>query len=144
MKKETPIAIFLGIFLGALLAVFIITKNREKQLEKTKTIAPSITITPKHTNQVTTEQSFEITSPSDGDIVSKNTITIAGKSVKGSTIIIQSPIKEIVQKNEAGSFSIDFPLAFGENTIQITIYNKEVQSKAQEKTIKIYYLDEQL
>lgn len=144
MKKETPIAVFLGIFLGALLAIFIITKNREKQLEKTKTIAPSITVTPKSVNQTTTEKLLEISKPSDGDIVGKNSITISGTSAKDSLIIIQSPIKEVVKKNETGSFSIDFPLAFGENIIQITDYSKDAKTKVQEKTIKIYYLDEQL
>ena len=145
MKKETTIAILFGIVLGGILAVFILMKNKETQLEKTKSISPSVTVTPKVVvNTAKEEKALEVTQPKDGAIVRKNSISIAGSAPKGSLVFITSPIKDLLLKMDKEQFATDFPLAFGENSIEITAYSKNGQSKIQTKYIKIYYLDEQL
>lgn len=144
MKKETITAIIFGIVFGAVLGIFLITKNKQNQLEKTKTIAPTNTVN-KVTKQVPlTVQTLELTTPSDRAIVYKNTITISGKAIKNSLIIIQSPIKETILKNKEEKFEADFPLALGENVIRISVYPEDKQLRIQEKEIRIYYFTEQL
>ena len=46
-------------------------------------------------------------------------------------------------KVTSDTFSADFPLAFGENVITVSEYQKDTQAVAQEKELKVYYLDEQ-
>lgn len=144
MKKETIIAILLGIIFGTIIAVVIVSKNKQTQLEKTKTIAPTINLESKASVTVAPVQPLEIMSPGDGQIFSKNSVTIKGKTYKGSLIVIQSPIKDIVISNAQENFSVDFPLVNGENAIRISVYPKDKQIKSQEKELKIYFLNEQL
>jgi len=144
MKKESAVAVVFGIALGAFLAISIISKNKEKQLEKTKTIAQSIktvSITPLVKS---VPQTIEITEPANNSVLIEKTVTVKGKAPKNSLVIIQSPIKEISLKNNATDFSIDLPLALGENSIEITVYPSDKQMKPYNKELKIYYFDEQL
>lgn len=143
MKKETIIAIAFGIIFGAVVAVIIITQNKQSQLSKNKEMNPRSNITPSivKTNELAI---LEIGEPSNGTIVSKNSIAIKGRAPKNAVIVIQSPIKDTVIKTEDGGFSTDFPLALGENTITVTSYAKDGQTQTQEKEIRVYYLDEQL
>lgn len=142
MKKETLIAVVLGIGLGVLVAVFMVIQSRQKQIAQTKTVG-SIQITP--TVQVkknSPQEVFEITSPGDNAIVSKNTVTIQGKAAKNSLIVAQSPIKNLVFKNDKETFSFEFPLALGENFILITSYPADIKTSSREKELHIFYLDE--
>ncbi|MBI3620368.1 hypothetical protein HY214_04480 [Candidatus Roizmanbacteria bacterium] len=142
MKKETTVAIFFGILLGAVIAVSLIIKNRQAQLQKAKTIVPEIKTAFKITPNAINARLLEIVSPDDGMITAKNTVTIRGKTDPNSLLIIQSPLKDVVVRNDKADFTIDFPLALGENIITIAVYAKEPQLRSQEKQLKIYYLDE--
>lgn len=144
MKKETITAIIFGIILGGILAVTLIVKNRDSQLNKNKTIAPK-----EKTNQSSMAgnvnlKPLEITEPSDRAIVNKNSVTIKANTIKNSLIVIQSPIKEMVFQTDKDQFSVDFPLVYGENVIRVAVYPKDKQLRAQEKELRVYYLDEQL
>lgn len=143
MKKEAIIAVIFGIVLGGLVAVFILAKNKESQMEKNKAMVPSITITPKAILDISSSP-LEIENPQNGEIVEEKEITIKGKVTKDSLIIIESPVDYKVIKNEKEEFKVDFMLVLGENNIKVTAYSKDTQSKIQEKELKIYYLDEQL
>lgn len=144
MKKEGLIAIIFGIILGGILGLIILDKNRKQQLERSKTIAPqqkNNLLTPK---TMVNLQSLEITQPEDRIIVSESKIIIQGTAGKDSLIVIQSPIKDIIFKNDNSQFKINFPLSLGENVINITVYPKEPQFRSQEKQLRIYYLSEEL
>lgn len=143
MKKEAIIAIVFGIVLGGIVAVFILTKNKESQMDKNKAMTSSITITPKATLD-TSSCPLEIEDPQNGEIVEEKEITISGKATKDSLIIIESPVDYKIIENEKEEFKADFILVLGENNIKVTAYSKDTQSKIQEKELKIYYLDEQL
>lgn len=143
MKRETIIAIVFGIILGGILAVVIITKNKQNQISKNKAVAPISKITPSVAFK-TNSQNLDISEPISGVIVYNNSITIKGKADKGATIFLQSALKDQVYKNEKTDFEIKFPLAFGENTIKITVYPQDSQLKIQEKELKVYYLEEKL
>jgi len=143
MKRETIIAIIFGIVLGGVLAVIIITKNKQNQINKNKSVTPMSKVTPAVARKENS-QNLEITEPQNGAIVYENEITIRGKADQGATIFIQSAFKDQVYKNDKPDFEIKFPLAFGENTIKLTIYPKDDQLKIQEKELKVYYLEEKL
>lgn len=143
MKKEAIIAIVFGIVLGSILAVFLIAKNKERLLEKNKTITP---LEKEQASQAKNEGSvqLEITEPGDKSIVYKNSVTIKGSFTKNSLIIIQSPIKDVVFKNDKEQFSVDYPLVLGENVIRIGAYPQDKQLRSQEKEMRIYYFSQQL
>ena len=144
MKKETIIAVFLGIAFGGILAFFLIVKNKEFQLNKNKVIAPTGTMTQTSVKETINIVPLEITEPNENSVVNKNSVRIKGKVTKGSLIIIESPINDMVFKNEKEDFSVDFPLALGENAIKFVVYPSDKQVRAQEKDLKIYYLNEEL
>lgn len=144
MKKETIIAVFLGLVFGGIVAVFISLKSKDIELSKNKVIAP-----PKEkvlsSNLTETEiQTLELSEPANSAIFEKDTIHFKGKAAKDSLIVIQSPMKDLVFKNTQGKFDLEFPLAMGENSIKIVVYPKEKQFRPQEKYIKVYYIDSEL
>ena len=141
MKKETGIAIFFGVGLGILVALMVIFQSKEKQFSKskpinnqTKTAAPKIKI-------VNSSPFIEISFPLDKSVIGAKTVTIKGRANKNSLIVIQSPIKELVFKNNNDNFSQDFPLALGENVIVLTNYPADKNIPATHKQLRIYYLD---
>lgn len=143
MKKETSIAVFLGILFGVFVAIFMISKTKEKNLEKSKPITVGSKISPTVAIPTKQLQNFEILEPKENIIVNTKSITIRGKASKDALIVIHSPIKELAFKNVKEDFSVSFPLAFGENVIQAVVYPKEDQLRQQEKELRVYYLDEQ-
>jgi len=70
-------------------------------------------------------------------------VVIKGKAAKDSLIVIQSPVQDIIIKNDKEEFSATMSLAIGENVIHISVYPKDQQGKGQEKELRVYYLDEQ-
>lgn len=144
MKKETIIAIIFGIFLGGVLAVVIIFKNKQIQLEKSKTIAVSEKLNLPQKSSSINLQSLEISEPKDNMIVYKNEVIISGKATKDSLLIVQSPIKDIVFELKKDQFSINFPLTLGENVIRIAFYPKDKKMRIQERELRVYYLKDQL
>jgi len=143
MKKETTIAIFLGITFGIVLSLIMISRTRGKSisiLTKKNTNEQSQIVTP--VPQTGNIFSFEVTNPSNNVIVNQKFITISGNISANSLIMIQSPIKDTVLINTKDTFSAEFPLALGENVIHIVVYPKDSQFKSQEKELRVYYIDE--
>jgi hypothetical protein len=144
MKKETITAVTLGIMLGIAVAVFVDFRAKENQLSKNKPINGVNKVTPSIAKK--NEEAIvplQITEPSDGIIVSSKSIKIKGKVNKDSLIIIQSPIKDMVLKTDSDTFDVDYPLAMGENAIELTVYSKDKNLGSFQKELKIYSLDEQ-
>ncbi len=139
MKKETLIAIIFGVGLGVILAVVFIMQSKENQLTKAKPInSLSKTVTPKL--KMVTTPTLEISEPTDNLIVDSNSINIKGKANKNALIVINSPIKDMVFKNEKEEFKVNFPLALGENVIQLTVYPDDKTGSSINKTLQVYYL----
>ncbi len=139
MKKETTVAIFFGILFGAIVAVFLIVRNKAIKLNAAKTLSPALTVTPGVKN-VVAGKVLEVTAPENGVITNKNSVVIKGKTGKGALIVIQSPIRDQVLVTEKEDFSVTFPLALGENDITVTSYEKGKQVQTQVKELKVYYL----
>lgn len=144
MKKETIIAIFLGLLFGGVVAIFISLKSKDIELSTNKVIAPpKENISTPNLTGIEMEP-LELSEPANNAIFEKNVIHFKGTAAKNSLIIIQSPIKDLVVKNTQGKFDLEFPLALGENSIKMVVYPKEKQFRPQEKFIKVYFIDSEL
>lgn len=142
MKKETATAVFFGIFLGVVVAVVMVFNSRQQESSKFKSLTTS-NVTPTVIANKSLVQLFELSEPQDGSIYDQNAVKISGKTNKEDLIVIESPIKTLIFKNQSINFSVDFPLTLGENAIRISVYPKDQSLRFQEKELKIYYLDEQ-
>ena len=144
MKKETLIAVFMGLLFGGIVAVFISLKSKDIELSKNKVIAPpkENVLSPNITGVEV--KPLELFEPANNAIFNKNTIRFKGMAVKDSVIVIQSPIKDLIVKNSQEKFDLEFPLALGENSIKIVVYPKEKQLRPQEKFVKVYFIDSEL
>lgn len=136
MKKETLVAIFLGVTAGILIAVFLIL-NSKKASESGDLIISRITPTVVITNNIV--EPLLIESPDDNITVDVSEVKISGTSAKDSLIVIQTPAEESVIKVKEKSFSSDVKLIPGENIIKITSYSgKEIDTR----TLTVYYVEE--
>jgi hypothetical protein len=143
MKKETIIAITLGIGLGIIVAVFIVFKNRQSQIQKGTALTTSLSISPTAPAQNNNIIALDIVEPTNGTIVNKNSVTIKGTVAKDALVVIQSPIKNLTIKTTSETLDTAFPLALGENVIHIVVYPKDSHVSVKEKELQVYYLDEQ-
>lgn len=144
MKKETMVAIFLGLLFGGVVAVFISFKSKDIELTKNKVITPLKEKVSSPNSSGIKLQSLELTEPADKAIFENNTVHLKGTATKDSLIIVQSPIKDLIISNKQTKFDLEFPLALGENSIKIVVYPKEKQFRPQEKSIKVYFIDSEL
>jgi len=144
MKKETIVALILGVVLGSVFGLFLINKNKETQLIKNKIIAPSNI--PNKTISIDNSkfQNLEISSPEDGIVVDNASVKITGKTETNSLIIVQTPVNDLSFIAKKVDFSFDLSLALGENVIKIVSYPSDKNQNPQEKDLKVYYLDSQL
>lgn len=140
MKKEIIVAIVFGVLLGLVVAVLMVLRVRQSGGQNK--IPTENQVTPKVMAKNSQLQPLEITSPATDNITNKNTITIKGKALKDSLIVVESPIKDLAIKNSKEDFSISFPLSLGENIISITAYPKNTKLNLQTNTLKVYYLTE--
>lgn len=143
MKKETVYAILLGVTFGVVLSLVMIFKTKDSQMGKSKPLTSEKKVIPTVQDTSPLTQTFKITEPKDRQIFNTKSVSIKGVAEKDSVLIIQSPIKDIVFKIEKEDFSVDMPLALGENVISLTLYPKNSQGRSQQKELRIYYLDEQ-
>lgn len=142
MKKEVGIAVFFGVLLGLVVAAFMISRVRNLETQKIKLPSESL-ISPSVKNLNSQIQTLEISEPGDQIAVGKNSVTLKGKTVKDSLIVVQTPGKDLLFKNKNENFSIDVPLLLGANVITIASYPKGGTQRSQEKTLTVFFLDEQ-
>jgi len=144
MKKETLVAIFLGIFFGLCFAFFIVENLSQNKLGKRGDLVSKkkeVSISPIKT---ATLKLLTIDKPKNQVVVNQEQITIEGSAENDSLIVIQSPIKDLVFQNKNEQFKVNFPLALGENVIRIVAYPKNSNLRNQEKTLFIYYLPNEI
>lgn len=137
MKKETGIAVFLGIVAGISIAFFVILGARGQQ--KTNGTVMQSDLTP--TVSVVTDQvsPLTITAPSEDTVVESSTIFVKGSAQKDALVVIQSPSGEVIFKNTKTNFSEEITLVPGENIIKVTTYSvKTIDSRS----VVIYFVKE--
>ena len=140
MKKESIVAIVLGIGLGLVVAFVMIGLIRQST-KSTASQVPTVDLKPKVTDVI--GRPMQITAPADREVFSQNRITITGRAAADSLLVIQSPLVEVVQKLTSEEFKIPFDLAVGENVITVSVYPKDKTQSKQQKTIRVYYIDEE-
>src|SRR3989338_11541722 len=135
MKKETIVAIILGIAFGTIVATSLVIFTKTKSLEKKKVLTPSPAVTvsvPKEETAI-----LKILAPENNIQVATDSVDIKGEAQSDSTVIIHSPVSEAIIKVKDKQFNVKFPLKQGENHIQITSYYQNTPST---KTIKVYQI----
>lgn len=137
MKKETLIAIILGITMGAVIAFVLISTTKRKEIGGNKVITPAVS--PTIFKSVTKGEILTISEPKNELSTAKGTITIKGKGKKDSLLVIQSATAEKTIKLSKEEFSIEYPIVYGENVVRITAYSG---SDSYDKLLKIYRIEE--
>lgn len=137
MKKETGIAIILGITLGSIIAIGLIFGTRNNDITNKKVI--NTKETPTIVKLTNSAQQFEITAPNNNSTTTGDTIKISGNAPKNSLIVIQSSTSEKAFKTTEPSFATTFNVANGENVISITAYEG---NSVNDKALTIYRVSE--
>ena len=128
MKKETGIAVFLGILAGVAIAVFVIIGAQQS---RSSGDVMQGTITPTVTSVSESMSPLVISQPQNETLTSSDSIKVSGTTQKNALIVIQSPAGESVFTAKSTSFESTIELAPGENAIKVTSYTpKNVTSKS--------------
>lgn len=138
MKKETVIAIILGIGLGSVIAVTLIFSTHKTEISEKKVI--NTKDTPTVINFPSTTSEFTVIEPLNNTSTTKDTITVKGKAPSNSLVVIQSKTTEKIVKAENNLFSIDMPITLGENSMVITVYT---DTTVNDKTVTVYRISEE-
>jgi len=139
MKKESLMAIFFGLFLGLIFSLFLINQSKNQKISQIKPIKNQTKVVTPTVKSLETAY-LEILEPKPSTVVNSSTLTIKGKANKNYLILVVSPLKEIIFKNEKESFTVEMPLALGENPIQINLYLKDKSIPLVNKSLTVYYL----
>lgn len=140
MKKETGLAIGLGVLFGLVFSFIIILNTQtNKAVTQKKQMAKSRPAAESRQSRVVVKQ-MEVSSPNDRAVFETASTTVRIKVEKNSFIVIQTPSQDIAFENESENVAKDVPLSLGENVIHISVYSKAGGSKIQEKELRVYYL----
>ena len=139
MKKETSIAIFMGIGFGLIFSFLVIINTQKNQSVSQKNTNQKTRVVT--TQQQTSVQPITLLEPNDGAILTDPSVTIKGKTDKGSFIVIQTQIKDYSFTTKTEAFEYSIPVTLGENIIHINVYPKGLTGKIQEKELHVYYLN---
>lgn len=139
MKKETSIAIGMGIIFGLIFSFLVIVNTQKNQSVSQKTSTQKNR--PVKAQQQTIVQPITILEPSDSAIINEASVKIKGKTDKNSFVVIQSQTKDASFTTKTEEFEYTIPLSLGENVIHISAYPKGTTGKVQEKELRVYYLN---
>lgn len=142
MKKETGIAVGLGVFFGLLFS-FVVILNTQTNKAVSQKKQSNQTRPASSTQNSVVVKPIEVTSPNDRALFDTNKAEVKMKVEKGSFIVIQTPSQDITQEAESENVSTTVPLTLGENIIHISVYAKGGGTKVQEKELKVYYIPTQ-
>lgn len=139
MKKETSIAIGMGIVFGLVFSFLVIANTQKNQSVSQKTSTQKTR--PVTTEQQTISQPLTISQPNEGAIIMEQSVTVKGKTDKNSFMVIQTQVKDMSFTTKSEEFEYNVPLTLGENVLHISVYPKNSNGKIQEKELHIYYLN---
>ena len=144
MKKDVIIAVIVGFFLGATVAlIFLNLPNILKKIPDEKIADLTTSITPdiqQVTDQTTT---LKIESPKNESFADNETIEIKGNTYKDAIVSLVSESDHAALKtDENGNFSTKFDLFEGGNNIYITSVNNKGQEE--EANLMIFYTAEKM
>lgn len=120
MKTERIILSLIALFVGLLVAggafyIYQMTKQIPQDRSDTITIKSHPTPTPNSNDYLA------IDSPKDEDVLDRKTITVSGKTLPGSTVIVSTESDDqVVQPTPTGTFSVTATIDDGVNLLSIT------------------------
>ncbi len=138
MKKETGVAISMGIIFGLVFSFVVILNTQKNQTVTQKQQTQKKVVTGAGTGVAI--EPLIVSAPTDGVVLDTNKVSLKGTTEKGSFLVVQTQTKDLTATAENGAFTIDVPLSLGENVIHISSYPKGTGGKVQEKELKVYYL----
>lgn len=134
MKKESFVAIVLGIIFGILCAFILIQLNKDKnKVSRKMPEKKTITIPTSKVQQ----PEFSINTPKENSVTSNDTIVVTGTAPKSAILLITSNQQEYVNQTEQTKFSQTVSLREGENIISVRLINKGI---VRIKTITVFYI----
>ncbi len=120
MKAERIILSLIALFVGLLVAggafyIYQMTKQIPQDKSDTITIKSHPTPTPNSHDYLTVD------SPKNEDVLDRKTITISGKTLPGSTVIISTESDDqVVKPTATGTYSVTATIDNGVNLISVT------------------------
>lgn len=135
MKTEKIILSFIAIFVGLLVAggifyIYQMTKQIPQDKADTITIKSHPIPTPNSNNYLTIE------SPKDEEILDRKTITISGKTLSNTTIIVSTEgSDQVVKPTAMGSYSVTTTIDNGVNLLSVTAIFPDGTEKTVKRTV---------
>ncbi len=138
MRKEVILAIVGGVALGLLVIGGLWWTNKTTTGENPIVPSPTPLITQAPTLTPALSLPLEIINPENESIIEEEEITLEGKTIPGSVVVVIYPEGEnIVEADEEGNFETEITLVGGANEIKITAYDEE--GNQAEKNLTLIY-----
>jgi len=138
MRKEVILAIVGGAVLGLLVIGGLWWTNKTTTEENPIIPSPTPLITQAPTLTPALSLPLEIINPENESIIEEEEITLEGKTIPGSVVVVIYPEGEnIVEADEEGNFETEITLVGGANEIKITAYDEE--GNQAEKNLTLIY-----
>ena len=138
MRKEVILAIVGGVALGLLVIGGLWWTNKTTTEENPIVPSPTPLITQAPTLMPALLLPLEIINPENESIIEEEEITLEGKTIPGSVVVVIYPEGEnIVEADEEGNFETEITLVGGANEIKITAYDEE--GNQAEKNLTLIY-----
>ena len=138
MRKEVILAIIGGVALGLLVIGGLWWTNKTTTGENPIVPSPTPLITQAPTLTPALSLPLEIINPENESIIEEEEITLEGKTIPGSVVVVIYPEGEnIVEADEEGNFETEITLVGGANEIKITAYDEE--GNQAEKNLTLIY-----
>jgi hypothetical protein len=134
MKTEKIVISFIAIFVGIIvagIAFYIYQSTKVVPSSQTKTVAITPpTPTPKATIYLS------LSTPQDGQVFDKKIITVSGKTVPGSLVIISTDVSDqVVSPTAIGDFSADLTIGDAGNLVSVTTIAPNGEQITQTRTV---------
>jgi len=125
--------IFVVLIVFVVLAFFAVYSKKSSVSSPNNNIPTSSSGVESESGEVNvSEISLEITSPKDGEVVTKSPILITGTTLKGADVFVNDAE---TKADEDGNFKVSVPLEEGENEIFVTVNDQN--GNYAESSIKI-------
>ncbi len=115
--------IFLAVIVFIILAYFAVYSKKSSVSSPNNNVSTSSSEVESESGEINvSEISLEITSPKDGEVVTKSPVLVTGTTVKGAEVFVNDTE---TKADESGEFKVSVALEEGENEIFVTVNDSE-------------------
>jgi hypothetical protein len=138
IKKEMIVAIFIGLFLGAIVAFSFVKFNISIKPNAVSQVTPALSPT-QIVQSAKSQIPLDVLFPTNQTWTEEKEITVTGKTAPNSLVVVTTAKSEGATKsNTDGSFSIPVTLGLGANEVLITVLVDNVQK---DRLVLVNYYD---